>query len=275
MNIQFFTPHPLLQEWIQCIMIVHYQINHAHPSDVCSYPPTPQPSLFFYIGDKIKVRKYGTDAFEEQPCSVVVGQQLNSVSIDLRRNHRAVRVGFHPGGLFRLMGVPMHEMIDDHYDAEDVFGKSMKEVNEQLHEAESNLDIKNIIERFLLDQLYRMKPILPFDLAMLELFKHTHPTSIEQVASLACLSVRQFERVSRQRIGLSPKLFARIVRFSKAYRMREENASLSWTDIAHRCGYFDQMHFIRDFKIFTGTTPKQAEKMLEEQPVKMQMGLQL
>lgn len=274
-DIQFFKPHPLLQEWIQCIMIVNYQIHNHHANEVCTYPPTPQPSLFFYIGDKIKVRKWGSDNFEEQPNSVIVGQQLNSVSIDINRHHRAVRVGFHPGGLYRLIGVPMHELIDGHYDAEEVFGKQMKTVNEKLHLAHHNLEIKNIIEMFLLSQLDRMKPLLPFDMAMLELFKENPSTSIEQIASLACLSVRQFERVSRQRIGLPPKLFARIIRFSKAYRMREEYTKLSWTDIAHRCGYFDQMHFIRDFKAFAGTTPKQVEKMLEEQPVKMQIGLRL
>ncbi|HML57001.1 MAG TPA: helix-turn-helix domain-containing protein [Ferruginibacter sp.] len=257
MQIQFFTPHPLLQSWVQCIMIVNYQIDVPASSEACSYPPTPQPSLFFYIGDKISVKKSGSSVF------------------DIKRNHLAVRVGFHPGGLFRLMGVPMHEFIDEHYNAEDVFGKSMVAVNEQLHEARDHFEIKNIIESFLLDQLYRVKPLLPFDEAMLELFNPYRSAPIEHIASLACLSVRQFERVSRQRVGLPPKLFARIVRFSKAYRMREESAHLSWTDIAHHCGYFDQMHFIRDFKTFTGITPKQAEKMLQEQPAKMQVGLRL
>jgi AraC-like DNA-binding protein len=256
-------------------MIVNYHIDVPASSEACSYPPTPQPSLFFYIGDKISVKKSGSSVFEEQPCSVVVGQQLNKVSIDIKRNHLAVRVGFHPGGLFRLMGVPMHEFIDEHYNAEDVFGKSMVAVNEQLHEARDYFEIKNIIESFLLDQLHRVKPLLPFDEAMLELFNPYRSAPIEHIASLACLSVRQFERVSRQRVGLPPKLFARIVRFSKAYRMREESAHLSWTDIAHHCGYFDQMHFIRDFKTFTGITPKQAEKMLQEQPAKMQVGLRL
>lgn len=252
-------------------MIVNYQFNSN--TSVCTYPPTPQPSLFFYIGDTIKVKKNDSEIYEEQPYSVIVGQQLKSVSIDINRNHKAVRVGFHPGGLYRLIGVPMYELIDNNCSADDVFGKQISYVNEQLHEASNNFEIKTIIENFLLEQLYKMKPALPFDLAMLELFKGN--TSIDNIASLACLSLRQFERVSKIRVGLPPKLFARIVRFSKAYRMREEFENVSWTTIAHECGYFDQMHFIKDFKSFTGSTPKQIEKMLEVQPAKMQLGLRL
>lgn len=167
----------------------------------------------------------------------------------------------------------MHELIDNNLDANDVFGKQINFVNERLHEASNNIEIKNIIENFLLDQLYKMKPALPFDYAVQEMFKGNN--SIENIASRACLSLRQFERVSKMRIGIPPKLFARIIRFSKAYRMREENDDISWTDIAHQCGYFDQMHFIKDFKSFTGATPKQIEKMLEVQPAKMQVGLRL
>src|SRR5678815_1036701 len=99
------------------------------------------------------------------------------------------------------------------------------------------------------------KRALPFDKAMLELLRLNGNTPIEQIASLACLSIRQFERVSKERVGFSPKLFSRLVRFSSAYRMRENFPLLSWTSIAYDCGYFDQMHLIRDFKEFAGVAP--------------------
>jgi AraC-like DNA-binding protein len=256
-------------------MVVNHQMDKDAPPAIYTYPPTPQASLFFYIDDRIKVRKEGDDEFITQPASAIVGQQLKSVSIDINRNHRAVRVGFHPGGLFRLLGLSMSEMIDGHYMAEDIFGKDVTEVDEQLQEAPNGLAIKTVVETFLLKKSRQIRAILPFDMAMLELLKHRGNLPIEQVASLACVSLRQFERLSKERIGLPPKLYARIVRFSKAYRLREEFPQLNWTRIAHECGYFDQMHFIRDFKEFAGITPKLAEKDLERQPVKMQVGLRL
>jgi AraC-like DNA-binding protein len=57
--------------------------------------------------------------------------------------------------------------------------------------------------------------------------------------------------------------------------MRENDASLTWTNIAYECGYFDQMHFIRDFKEFAGVTPGIIEKELLKAPAMLQAGLRL
>ena len=67
----------------------------------------------------------------------------------------------------------------------------------------------------------------------------------------------------------------RIIRFSKAYRMREMNESISWTAIAHLAGYFDQMHLIRDFKVFTGVLPTMVDKELSQTPSRLQADLKL
>jgi AraC-like DNA-binding protein len=272
---RFYIPHPLLQEFVQCIMIVHAEVDPSAPSVVCPYPPTPQNSLFFYINDQIKVQQEGTETFILQPRSVIVGPQLNRVSIDVDHNHKAVRVGFHPSGLHRLLGLSLAEMIDGSYDAEDVFGNEMKELNSKLQEAKSFDAIKDVVEQFLLQKAKALKELLPFDRAMLELVQSEGNISIEKIASLACLSLRQFERVSKERIGLPPKLFARIVRFSKAYRLRESFPNVSWTKIAYECNYFDQMHLIRDFKQFAGVAPGIIEKELDDSPIRLQASLRL
>lgn len=272
---KFYIPHPLLHEFVQCIMVIHAQVTTETAAVICPYPPAPQNSLFFYINDPIKVQQEGKAQFALQPRSVLVGPMLNRVRIDINKNHKAVRVGFHPGGLYRLMGISMAEMLDDHYDAEDVFGQDMHEVNEQLQEAPDFDAIKSVVEQFLLRKVTALKRALPFDRAMLELMRLNGNVSIEKVASLACLSLRQFERVSTDRIGIPPKLFARLIRFSKAYRLREKFPLLSWSAIAHECGYFDQMHFIRDFKQFAGVAPGILEKELDKTPIRLQASLRL
>lgn len=275
MQTKFYIPHPLLQEFVQCIMLVHAEIDPDAGPVLCPYPPTPQNSLFFYINDQIKVQQDGGDNFILQPRSVIVGPQLNRVTIDINRNHKAVRVGFHPGGLHRFLGLSMAEMIDGSYDAADVFGKEMSELNEKMQEANGFDAIKDVIELFLLKKAKSLKEILPFDKAMLELLRVEGNVSIEKIASMACLSLRQFERVSKERIGLPPKLFSRIVRFSKAYRLRENFPNWSWTKIAYECNYFDQMHLIRDFKQFAGVAPGIIEKELIGSPVRLQADLRL
>ena len=271
---QFYTPHILLQEFVNCIMVVQAEVPAGVPTIVC-YPPTPQHSLFFYINDRISVQKEDTDLFVLQPRSVLVGLQSGSVRLDVNRRHKAVRVGFHPGGMYRLLGFPMAEMIDGSYDAEDVFGMEMREVNERLQETQDFDAIRDVIEQFLLRKARNLKRALPFDNAMLEMLRLGGNINIEQIASLACLSLRQFERVSKERVGVSPKTYARLVRFSKAYRLRERFPEISWTSIAYECGYYDQAHFIRDFKEFAGTAPGVLEKELENIPLRMQASMRL
>lgn len=272
---KLYTVHPLLQEFVQCIMVVHAEVDVIDGPAVYVYPPTPQTSLFFYIGDRIRVKTDGETGFELQPRSVFVGQQLTRVALDIGSSHKAVRVGFHPGGLHRLLGISMADLIDAHFDAEDVFSAGMKEVNDKLAAAKDFDDVHRVIENFLLQQVRKLKQALPFDKAMLELLRFGGIIPMEKIASLACLSLRQFERVSKDRIGLPPKLFARLVRFSKAYRLRENFPDRSWTNIAYECGYFDQMHLIRDFKQFAGVAPGIIEKELEASPVRLQASLRL
>ncbi|MBC7934842.1 MAG: AraC family transcriptional regulator [Rhizobacter sp.] len=275
MQVQFYTPHPLLQEFINCIMIIHAEVEADGRANICIYPPTPQTSLFFYINDRVKVKKENDEDFILQPRSALVGLQATTVTLDINSDHKAVRVGFHPGGMYRLLGISMKDMIDDHYDAEDVFGKEMKIINEQLAESKSFDAIRNVIESFLLDKVKSLKSALPFDMAMLEMLRYNGNMPMEKIASLACLSLRQFERVSKDRIGISPKLYARLARFSKAYRLRENFPAISWTSIAYECGYFDQMHLIRDFKEFAGMLPGIIEKELEGTPIRLQASMRL
>jgi AraC-like DNA-binding protein len=275
MQVKFYTPHVLLQEFVNCIMIVHADAGPGDPPVICPYPPTPQNSLFFYINDRIKVQKDNEERFLLQPRSVVVGPQLSRVTIDINKSHKAVRVGFHPGGLYRLLGLSLSEMVDESYDATEILAKEQDELNEQLQEAPHFDAINKLVGDFLLRKSKTLKKALPFDNAMLELLKLNGNVPIEQIASLACLGLRQFERVCKERIGMPPKLFARIVRFSNAYRLREGNASINWTHIAYECGYFDQMHMIRDFKEFAGVAPGVIEKELFHTPVRLQAGLRL
>ena len=69
---------------------------------------------------------------------------------------------------------------------------------------------------------------------------------------------------------MPPKLFMRLVRFSKAWVMREKNQDISWLSIAHACHYADQMHMIRDFKDFAGVTPSLLQADLEKSNLRLQ-----
>jgi len=87
--------------------------------------------------------------------------------------------------------------------------------------------------------------------------------SVTELASIACLGKKQFERIFGSCVGINPKEYARIVRFHKALSlMRRKPDTLDLTRIAYASGYADQSHFIREFKRFSGHTPSSLRKVL-------------
>lgn len=77
-------------------------------------------------------------------------------------------------------------------------------------------------------------------------------------------SSRYIGKVFQECAGMSPKMFARIIRFQNAINMLDHDNDISFTDLAINNGYYDQPQFIRDFKIFAGTTPKEYRRRIIE-----------
>jgi AraC-like DNA-binding protein len=268
----FFSPHKALQDFISHFMIVDIKIDEPYSQKI-PFPPTPQHSIHFYPGDPI--RTCSTDnKFTYSPESVIVGPQVSRVNLSIGKNHRLLSVAFRPGGLYRLLKMPMYELYDRPYDAEQVLGPAVKEINERLRAAKGYLEMKTVVENYLL------KKIGPFVLSGFERSARlmlSAPTSqtIEQAANLSCLSLRQFERKSREMMGYSPKFFQRLIRFPQAYRLKVSDPYLSWTQICYTTGYYDQMHLIRDFKEFAGANPEILAKEILQSPVQVQDHLKI
>ena len=127
-----------------------------------------------------------------------------------------------------------------------------------------------IVEGFLLKEVNYLKDLDRFDKVMAFSMARVENIRVEAMADEACLSFRQFERKCRERMGMSPKLFIKLVRFSRAYRLHELNPQLNWTTIAQLNGYFDQAHLIRDFKQFTGVSPGFLKEELALAPLRLQ-----
>ena len=95
----------------------------------------------------------------------------------------------------------------------------------------------------------------PIDKVIGVLKNANKPMPLDWLADQACLSPRQFERKFQERTGVSPKFYARIVRFDKAFKMKVQHPNMDWLDVAYHCGYFDYSHMMRDFIEFAEVTP--------------------
>lgn len=273
MEANLYIPHPSLQQFVHSLSTVNVILPKGVENVVTPHPATPLQCLLFYCNQPISMKRSAEENFEKQPHSVLIGSQYSCVNIKVHRQLTAIRVDFMPGGVYRMLGMPMHELFDGGFDAHYFFGAEIKSINEQLQNI-SNVEAGiKIVEEFLLKQTTKLKATTPFDDAMRLLLKHNGNLTVEKAASISCLGLKQFERKCKERIGMNPKLLSRIMRFSKAYRLHEASPQMSWTQIAYEAGYFDQMHMIRDFKSFAGVNPSVIEQQLLTTPIRMQKHL--
>ncbi len=262
-----FLPHPALKEFVNNIMVFHVTLDASVERTVMSFPPLPENCLYFYPFETPEAEYLTQNKKVNLSSSIITGRQVNRIHLKMMHNNLTIKVGFQPGGLYRLMGVPLNKFsMDESFDSTYVLDKEIVFITEQLREATAYDQMVSIIESFLLKKLQHLRSKLPIDSVLPLIIKKGGLLNVDDIAQQSCVSVRQLERQFQQRIGISPKFFVRLTRFSKAWVMKENNPHLKWTTIAYECGYFDQMHLIRDFKEFAGVTPSVIEAEFNNSP---------
>jgi AraC-like DNA-binding protein len=262
MFLRFQQPALPLRPYVQYYMLVHVRYDGLDPAQaVKPMPPAPQQCLYFYPRDEMNTFHYGQNRVIRSPRSIVVGPQVSRVDLRFPPDHLMVCAAFWPGGLHRLLGVPVKELFDFSVESRALLGPVITEVEDQLAETTDYSHMLALVENYLLRALRRQPAhasARPLDRLLPTLLPTGRTTApLEMLAAEACLSPRQFERSFIERVGMSPKLYARIVRFDQAFRLKEQQPELDWLAVAVQTGYYDYRHLVRDFKEFAGVTPPQ------------------
>lgn len=264
-----YTPQPALQHLVSRIMFAHYVSDPGKPRPINPFPPHPEHCMYFYPIDKVVRHNDKARPTVELPHSIIVGPKLNKVDLALGYNTLVVIVCFQPGGLHRLLRISMNDILDEFIDSSLLFGGDIENVIQQIRDSASYEQMNRIVQEFLLSKAKNIRNTLPIDEVLTGINRHKELVNIDKLATQACVSIRQLERQFSERIGIPPKMFSRLVRFSRAWDMRENNPAIPWTKIAHACDYADQMHMIRDFKEFTGVTPTILQTHREKSPFRL------
>jgi len=166
------------------------------------------------------------------------------------------RIHFHPGKLYRLLGIPLFEFTGQYSDAAAIINREVEEVNERLSNCDDYMEMTRVVETYLINKVRHVKKdhSLIDDIAA-NMLAQPSKFSLDQLTDQACLSPRQFNRNFKERIGVGPKYYSRIIRFYRAYKYREGHPNLDWLYISILFGYTDYQHLVKDFKEFAGVTP--------------------
>jgi AraC-like DNA-binding protein len=175
----------------------------------------------------------------------------------IKQNFGIFGAYLYPFAVSQLFSIPGPDAKNQMIDLKTLLGSEAHELEEKVMLAMNNELRVKIVSKFLERKLIKTKKQPP---GIFESIKHIIQTngtaSVEVLAQQVFRSTRQFERNFKQFAGFSPKLFSRIVRFQTALA-KYGNSGKSLAEIAYECGYYDQSHFVHDFKEFSGHNPKE------------------
>jgi AraC-like DNA-binding protein len=259
-----FPPHPDLQSFVKCYwtLEVPYQKDTQRQLII----PDGCIDMIFILGDEVK-RYTSGDEFILQPRRMVLGQITKPFYVEPTGYVNSFGVRFYPYGFGNFVSTPIDQLADNETPLDVVFGNMSSElIGRQIEEAPNVETRIQIAEKFLLDLLRDKATIDTIVKSTIDVMLSTKGSaSISRILKDDPSKRRQLERKFIKQIGISPKQLGKVIRLQTALKLLLNRESEKLTSIAYESEYYDQAHFIRDFKEFTGTTPKdfvEDEKMV-------------
>lgn len=257
MKYRELEPHPELAHFVKCYWVLEAskQADGRAADELERVYPDGCPELIFHRGDRFHLIRNGSS--ERQSRALVFGQLERR--IELRRPPRVETAGvrLRHAGIKPLLGIDAYTVTGTWRPLAEVAGAWGAELESAALAAADSTEALRSIEEALVARLpgahARRSPAV--DAAIEFLTRSGGHARIEVVARDAGIGTRQLERLFRAHVGLTPKRLAGILRLREAFGLLASGASPPLIEVAGRCGYFDQSHFIRDFRRVTGLPP--------------------
>jgi AraC-like DNA-binding protein len=182
------------------------------------------------------------------------GTHAQAFAIDAHQPH-VLGVQFRPGGSFPFFAAPARDFRDSHISLDQIWGADAERLHQRLVQAPTPRDKFEILEAALIALAPREFTRHPAVAMALTRVTGSRVTSVATLAAEAEVSHKKFIRIFTDEVGFTPKLYLRVARFQRVLAHIHRAPDVDWGDAVERGGYFDQSHFIRDFRQFSGLTP--------------------
>lgn len=254
MHYRAIQPHPRLAKYLECFWTLE---GSSQPAAISPEAIMPDGciELIFNLADPFK-RYHGNNKIEMQPATLLAGQMQRFAMIAPTGRVKLFGIRFHPGGAYPFLQLPLNELTDQIINFENVANRLGRELMEKIETARSLRERLRIVETVFLARLdSRYETARTVRAAVALMIQKDGMIPIERLQQIVGVSARQLERQFQTQVGLTPKFFSRLLRFQKVFKVVTQNHNLGWSFIATECGYYDQAHFIHDFKTFSGQNP--------------------
>lgn len=212
--------------------------------------------MIFNYGDRY--RQYiDEENFILQPASFVFGQITKALDIEPSAVTGIFAIRFLPGGFIPFATVPIPDMENRAVPLPELFGEAGHQLEQAVIYASTNAERVKLVEAFLTSRVMTAEAIDGIIKSCVELMlQENGQLSVDELSGHAKINRRQLERKFASTIGLSPKQLSKIIRLQTTLKMLASKQFTSLTAVAYEGDYYDQAHFIKDFKEFTGMSPK-------------------
>jgi AraC-like DNA-binding protein len=187
--------------------------------------------------------------------SVIGGPFDHSWIIDTAEQVRVMGVNFRPGGAHALVRVAVSELATRDVDLEDLFGGAARRLRLRLLETPCPFQRLALLADWLrgLAEEPHMDAVVAHAIQRLEAAPDV--TRIRLLARDCGLSEKQLGKLFRRHVGMTPKRYARLLRFRGVAGQAHSSTEVDWSQLAIDGGYCDQAHLAHEFRRFAGITP--------------------
>jgi len=254
---KLYIPSFPLNQFIESFF---YYTGFNPEHEVDRFLPDGNVQLIFDLTDYPKYIYDNQSLKEIQSCKNVwfSGFRTEPITIPSGKDSEMLIVQFHKGKALPFLSEPLHAITNYVIDAELVLKNNILDLRDRLK------DIKSIKEKFIHlenNLLFHYRNTLqenPFvDFVISNISSSPNLTSLKYISSKTGYSHKHVIKMFKDHVGVTPKDFLKIERFQRVIQELETKGQINWTSLAIDCGYYDQSHFIADFKNFSGFTPVQ------------------
>lgn len=249
-----FFPNALLKDYVKEFMVVESQTALKLET-----LPSTSVSLNFLLRGKIKM-KQRNNLMVTLPKSFAFGIARNSLNFEISNNTILFVVKLNPGMASSLINTPISDFFENFIPLDRVFdSKQILFLEKQFEKKTKYKHIIGIIEKFLIQEIQWLQTNELIKVALHRIIEADGDISIRSLINELPISRDSFEKKFRAQVGTSPKQFSNIVRFRGLFENSQKRFNL--TTIALNAGYYDQSHFIKEFKSITGKRPSDFYKI--------------
>ncbi|MCI0552156.1 MAG: AraC family transcriptional regulator [Anaerolineae bacterium] len=258
MIFQFYVPVYPLNQFIEHFF--YYEgVSPAHNKE--RFFPDGNTEIIIDLSENTQYIYDNESLREIQACrhAWVSGVRTRSITIPPGRGSKMLVVAFKKGKAYPFYPMPMSEIADQVVSADLIFRRNLVNLREQLLASASAEEMFLLLEKFLLRQsdgaLASEIRTRCIEYALLHIVNQPSVLSFQHLCDQIGYSQKHLINLFKQQVGVSPKQYLKIMRFQKAVVEIENSEIIHWSNFAQENGYYDQPHFINEFRSFSGFTP--------------------